>query len=255
MDPIFVQKLAVAKSQLVVGDDVPEGTFEAIVSVFGNKDNQGDVVENGAFKKTLGAWQKAGKPIPAIWSHQFHNPDMFLGKYTEAGEEDGGLRLKGRLNLAWPVAQRVYELYKEDLVGEFSWSGRVLDYARIEKGDEFFDEENPWKNGARIKQIDLWEAGPTFKGANSETQLLGVKASAGLSVARKGEALTPELLEVLRDVREKIGSAIDLADTSKTDQTETGSSGVSNTDDRTRKSAVVLSPRTRALLALQNINR
>lgn len=253
MDPIFVQKLAVAKSQLIEDDNTPEGTFEAIVSVFGNKDNQGDVVEPGAFKKSLSSWAKSGKPIPVVWSHQFHNPDMFLGKYFEQEETEAGLRLKARLNLSWPMGQRVYELYKEGLVGEFSWSGRVLDYDRIEKGDEFFDEENEWKNGARIKQIDLWEAGPTFKGANPETQLLGVKASAGLSVARK-EALTPELLEVLRDVREKIGSAIDLADTSETEAGETDPPGGPNTNDRTRKSAV-LSPRTRALLALQNLDR
>lgn len=240
MDP-FIQKIASAATRLV--DHEPDGTFEAVVSVFGNKDLQGDVMEPGAFKKSLSAWAKKGRPIPAVWGHQFHNPDMFLGKYLEQEETEDSLRLKGRLNLSWPVAQRVYELYKEELITEFSWSGRVTSFAPIEKGDEFFDEENPWKNGARIKEVDLWEAGPTFKGANPATELLSVKQATGLSVVRRD---TADVLATLRDVHAQIGKAIASADNS-------GEKEDSADSTLQKDQAAELSPRTRALLALVNL--
>lgn len=251
---VFVQKVANATAQLVMkaDNDDDTGTFEAIVSVFGVKDLQGDVVEPGAFSKTLKGFGKE-KALPAVWSHQFHNPDMFLGKYLEAEENDNHLRLVGKLNMDYPMGQRVHSLMKDGLVRQFSWSGRVQDFDPIEKGDDLYDEENEWMNGARIKEIDLWEAGPTFRGANSETALLGVKTASGLSVMRKAETQTPEAANVLRDIREKLSDAIALADSAKTDNGESDSGSAPNTDAKVRKSAV-LNPAQRALLALYSID-
>lgn len=249
MEPVFVQKVANATAQLVMkaDNDDDTGTFEAIVSVFGVKDLQGDVVEPGAFTKTLKGFGKE-KALPAVWSHQFQNPDMFLGKYLEAEETDNHLRLVGKVNMDYPKGPMVHGLMKDGLIQQFSWSGRVEDFEPIEKGDDFFDEENEWMNGARIKQIDLWEAGPTFRGANAETALLGVKAASGLSVARK-----EEVMNVLRDIQAKLHDAIALSDSSKTDNGESDSGSAPNTDAKVRKSAV-LNPAQRALLALYSID-
>lgn len=255
MEPLFVQKFAVAKTGLV--EHEPDGTFEALVSVFGNKDSQGDVTELGAFKKSLTARYKAGGSLPAVWSHQFHNPEMFLGKYTDWEETDSGLVLKGRLNLNWSVARQVYELYKEQLVTEFSWSGRVEDYDRIEKGDDLFDEENEWMNGARIKQVDLWEAGPTFKGANPQTELLSVKNTGALSfaAAKEGRVLRTEYVDVLKNARDLLTGVIESVDKSSDAETDgqksTDSNVVVNPADaggQVRKA--VLDPRTRARMSL-----
>lgn len=248
-DPIFVQKQATATMSLVT--DEPDGTFEALVSAFGNKDSQGDVTEKGSFLESLGARKSA---LPAVWSHQFNNPDMFLGKYFEHEETDAGLRLKGRLNLAWPMGQRVYELYKEELVTQFSWSGRVEDYKLIEKGDPLFDEEKEWLNGARILKVDLWEAGPTFRGANPETELLSVKQSTGLSFANKaGRVLRDEYVAVLKQSAELLNSVIAAAE--KTDEDKPAKTDSPNSEESTVegvkvRKAAVLDPRTRARMTL-----
>lgn len=252
VNPIFVQKAAAASTALV--SDEPDGTFEAIVSAFGNKDSQGDVTEKGAFVESLGKRTAKGSHLPAVWSHQFNNPEMFIGKYFEHEETETGLRLKGRLNLAWAMGQRVYELYKEGLVTEFSWSGRVEDYKVIEKGDPLFDEEKEWLNGARILKVDLWEAGPTFRGANPATELLSVKQSSGLSaVAKAGRVLRSEYVDVLKQSVEMLNTvieAVDVSDDGKQEKNDSPNSVEPTVDGVQGRKAAVLDPRTRARMTL-----
>lgn len=153
----------------------PLGTFEAIVSVFGNEDHHGDIVEAGAFADSINEWAASGDPLPVMWSHQYGNIDSILGHYVEAEETDVGLKLKGVLDLEHPTAQRAYNLMRRRLIKEFSWSGEVLEYEVIEPEDP--DDFWAWMfAGVKILKVDLWEAGPCFKGANPETQLLGIKA-------------------------------------------------------------------------------
>ena len=47
------------------------GNVEALVSVFGNVDYQGDRVMKGAFDVSLLKWAVSGDPIPVIWSHDW----------------------------------------------------------------------------------------------------------------------------------------------------------------------------------------
>ena len=236
--------------------DEPEGTFLAKVSAFGNKDLQGDVTEFGSFGKSLTARYKSGGALPAVWSHQFHNPDMFLGKYFDWDEQESGLVLKGRLNLKWAMAEKVLDLYKENLVNEFSWSGRVEDYERIEKGDPLFDEEKDWLNGARIKAVDLWEAGPTFRGANPQTELLSVKQVGSLSFASKeGRVLRSEYVDVIKNAVELLNGVLTSVDKSADAETDGQKSVTPNLESNPAASGeqvrkAVLDPRTRARLSL-----
>src|SRR5690606_31080690 len=164
---------ALPAEQLANSD--PLGTFEAIVSVFGNEDHHGDIVEAGAFADSINEWAASGDPLPVMWSHQYGNIDSILGHYVEAEETDVGLKLKGVLDLEHPTAVRAYNLMRRRLIKEFSWSGEVLEYEVIEPEDP--DDIWSWMfAGVKILKVDLWEAGPCFKGANPETQLLGIKA-------------------------------------------------------------------------------
>jgi len=209
-----VQKQFAAKVSLAVpaegdGGD-PEGTFVAVVSLFGNEDAYGDIVEKGAFTKTLAAWIVKGNPIPVIWSHKFTEPDNFLGHYSEAEETDEGLRMKGHLDLDHPRAARVYQLMKKGLIGEFSWSGEVTDY-------ESLDPDDDWGWGPmRIKEVDLWEAGPCFKGANPDTELVSVKSSGEITGelfrAKAGRVLSQKNLDALKDARDAINEVLNSAE-------------------------------------------
>lgn len=155
------------------------GQFKALVSVFGNTDSYGDIVEKGAFSASLKTWDESGNPIPLVWSHDFMDHSSILGEMT-AEETDAGLEIIGTFDLERSKPAEIYRLMQRKLLSQFSFSGEVLKYELIKKDDdddaEGDDDLITWQ-GLRLKEIDLWEAGPCFKGANPETKLIGIKAS------------------------------------------------------------------------------
>lgn len=165
-------------------DGLEAGQFRAVVSVFGNRDSYGDVVVPGAFSKTLEEWKASGANIPVFWSHQMNDPDMCLGWVVEAEETDVGLEVLAQLDLAegGPAkAQTVYRLLKrEGSAMQFSFAYDVRDGGVVEK-----DGQDPYYE---LRDLKLYEVGPTPIGANQETELLAVK-----SVADHASVVTTEL--------------------------------------------------------------
>lgn len=165
-------------------DGLAEGQFRALVSVFGNKDNQGDVVMPGAFKDSLADWSDSGDPIPMYWSHQMNDPDYNIGWVQEAKESEAGLEILGQLDLedgTSSKAKQVYRLLKGRRVTQFSFAYDVLDGAQSEKdGDSFYE----------LRKLKLYEVGPTPIGANPATELLGVKHA---DLAKSEDELTTAL--------------------------------------------------------------
>lgn len=242
MDPITLHKTFAAKA---AATGTP-GEFTALVSAFGNEDSQGDIVEKGAFTKTLEEWRAKGRPIPIVWSHQFDDPENFLGEYTAAEETDAGLRLTGQLDLDHPRAARVHKLMQKGVIAEFSISGSVRDYELIEKdGDEDGDEDffAGWFQPMRIKDIDLWEAGPCFKGANPETELISVKSR---PIAKEGRVLAQKHVDALKEAHTRIGEIIAAAESAPDGEPAAGPPPAQQAEPA--KSA--LSPSVRALLEL-----
>lgn len=154
--------------------DEETGVFEAMVSVFGNKDHHGDIVEQGAFTRTLAEWVLKERPLPVVWSHKVSDVESILGKYLEAKEVDEGLYVKGQMDLTHAKSVRVFELMKQGLVSEFSWSGEIREY-------ELIEDEDSWWPALKILDVDLWEAGPCFKGANPDTELLSIKSDGSMA--------------------------------------------------------------------------
>jgi hypothetical protein len=153
------------------------GTFEALVSVFGNVDRGGDRVMPGAFAKSLAQWEEKGDPIPVIWNHMWENPEAHIGAIEpgDAVETEDGLRVKGRIDLDNPFAKQVYRLLSERRVTEFSFGYNLVD-AEAAKAD----------GALNLLEIELFEVGPTLKGMNPATELLAVKA---LAIATSKDAL------------------------------------------------------------------
>jgi len=140
----------------------PEGTFEALVSIFGNVDYQNERVQKGAFAENLKQWADSGDPIPVVWSHQADDPNMHLGVVEDAKETDDGLYVKARLDMDHPPAKRVYDLLKDRRVKQFSFAYDILDSAE--------------KDGVTdLTKLAIHEVGPTPLGANPATQLIGTK--------------------------------------------------------------------------------
>ncbi|MGC4769209.1 HK97 family phage prohead protease [Micromonospora sp. DT44] len=161
-------------------DGLAAGQFEAIVSVFGNVDHGGDVVLPGAFSRSLAEWKAAGDPIPVIWSHQIGDPDSHIGVVLDAEEllagddrlpeklrGNGGLWVRGQLDLDEPRAAKVHRLLKGRRVKQFSFSYDIRDGALGERDGEKVYE---------LRDLDVFEVGPTLLGMNAATDLVAAKA-------------------------------------------------------------------------------
>jgi HK97 family phage prohead protease len=151
------------------------GRFEALVSVFGNVDYQGDRVMSGAFDATLKTWRASGDPIPVVFSHDWGDPFAFVGTADpndceeiapgqKAGQPKGGLLVRGKIFVNQPYAAQVHFLLKERLIKQWSFAYDVIDESTAE------DKAN------NLNVLDLLEVGPCLSGANPLTDTLNIKA-------------------------------------------------------------------------------
>lgn len=140
-----------------------DGTFEAIVSVFGNVDEGGDRVMPGAFTKTI---ERTGGVFPIVWSHMWST--VPIGKTISAEETAEGLLVKGILLIGQhELADQVYANFKAGVPLEFSFSYDIMSAGWVEEdGQDIFE----------LRELDVLEVGPTLIGMNRDTRLAGVKS-------------------------------------------------------------------------------
>lgn len=101
-----------------LGDD---GTFQGLLSVYDVVDEMGDIVERGAFAKSL---VENGGDVPLLWQHDTALP---IGRLTLTDGEKG-LEAKGRLLLSddVPQAKTAYALLKAGVVKGMSIGFRIV---------------------------------------------------------------------------------------------------------------------------------
>lgn len=170
--------------------DEETGTFTALASVFGNVDSVNDRMMPGSFAKTLEKWRESGRPIPVILSHQWDNLKAWIGKADPRAvyESEDGLVVQGQIDMEDPDARKAHKLMKEGLLTGWSFGYSVP------KGGQ-----KTAKDGVNeVKEVELYEVGPTLIGANREAQLQAVKS---LAVEREidpdeAEELAREVIEV-----------------------------------------------------------
>jgi HK97 family phage prohead protease len=217
-----LKRFAVSEIKALPDGAGQPGEFEALVSVFGNVDSVGDIVEKGAFADSL----SKGLP-PIVWSHQWDVPP--IGTTMSATETDQGLVIKGRLFVGEgedsPMARAVYTAMKakdgrgEPTLKEFSFGFCVTDaeYKTVD-GEEI----------RSLKGIDLFEAGPCLKGVNPATQLLAVKSAlevdqkAGRVLSKANEDALKQAADLINAVVEQV--AAPKADTAPTEAKNTPTS-------------------------------
>lgn len=121
------------------------GEFSGYASTFGNLDLGNDIVDAGAFKKTL----KESKGKIPILDH--HDPEKQIGWNISAVEDAKGLRVNGKLDLNVQLARERYSLMKmaQDVGAE---TGLSIGYETI-KSEQ--DKNDP--SIRRLKEIRLLE--------------------------------------------------------------------------------------------------
>ena len=199
-------------------DGLEEGQFEAFVSVMGNKDSYGDVVELGAFDDTLTEWATSGCPIPVIWSHGYYDVYNHIGWLLDAEQRTikskTGLWVFGQLDESSDPedaqARKAAKLLRGKRVTQFSFS-----YDVIEGGYEKSEEHGDYYS---LRKLKLYEVGPTLIGVNQETELLDAKAIRALAVEVKaGRVLSAKNEEALRSAHDSIGVVLAALDSTSDD--------------------------------------
>lgn len=241
-------------------DGLAAGEFEAIVSVFGNRDSYGDVVVPGAFTDTLAEWKSSGDPIPVYYSHRMDDPDFNIGEVVDAKEVAEGLWVKGRIDLEDPLpgskAPQVHRLMKGRRLTQFSFAYDIDEAGWVTKDDEEFFE---------LRKLKLHEVGPTPIGANDQTELLGIKAAgaaarhlaeqvkAGRVLSAKNETSLRDSLSQLEDAATGIKNVLAVIDDEANDDEKAKDSRPANDEGRKAKSEEPSGPSPADLSALLSI--
>jgi hypothetical protein len=138
------------------------GTFEGYGSVFGNIDSHKDIVEPGAFKKTL---KEAGDRVKFLWQHDPWQP---IGKPTDMAEDSKGLHVKGVI-APTQLGKDALILMKEGILDELS-----IGYNTVKE---------EWDNNTgirRIKEVKLWEISLVTFASNPLATVTNVKNLQGI---------------------------------------------------------------------------
>lgn len=141
--------------RLEIKEIAADGSFEGMLSPYGNLDSYGDVVKPGAYTKTL---QERGNKVPMLWQHK---TDLPIGELTLEDRPDG-LWCKGQLLMADTVAQRAYLFIKAKIV-----KGLSIGFESIKDSIE---------NGVRqLSEIKLYEGSIVTFPANESALIASVK--------------------------------------------------------------------------------
>ena len=110
-------------------------------SVFGEADQNGDIVEPGAFAASLKRLAAEGRSVKLLWQH---DPAKPIGVWEDVSEDTAGLRVRGRLLTDLAQGAEAATLLAAGAIDGLSIGYRTV---RAEKAGK----------GRRLIELDLWE--------------------------------------------------------------------------------------------------
>lgn len=116
-------------------------------SLFGLKDQGGDVVLKGAYEKSLKALKAKGRSVKMLWQH---DPSQPIGIWDVVREDARGLYVKGRLLLDIEKGREAAALIEAGAIDGLSIGYRTV---RAEKS-------GPQQDGKSVRllsELELWE--------------------------------------------------------------------------------------------------
>ena len=139
-----------------------KGMFEGYASIFGNKDLGNDVIEKGAFMRSLR--KKGAKKIKMLYQHDTKEP---IGVFDKVMEDQNGLYVKGRLAMGTQKGKEVYELMKMGAI-----DGLSVGYWVDAKGHHYDDK----RKYRVLKEVDLMEISAVTFPMNPRARIQAVKS-------------------------------------------------------------------------------
>lgn len=182
------------------------------VAAFGNVDSQLDVIEPGAFQRTIAERINAGK-VKLLADHLW-DTEHTLGTIVEGREDDKGL---------WIRADVDSDEYVQRLVGKVARkhvTGMSIGYESMAASFEEREDQVI----RHLEEVKLFEGSVTPFPANEEAEVLGVKSrgehvqkhvamllGAALKYGRRNSSADEDRLRaIMREVEELLGSDVEL---------------------------------------------
>jgi len=134
-----------------------DNIVEGYASNFGNKDSHGDIIQKGAFSKTL---KENKSRIKMLWQHNLQEP---IGKPLEMFEDEKGLYTQTKISQT-DIGKKVMILAKDGVINEMS-----IGYYPIKEKYEESAQAN------MIKEIKLLEYSVVTIASNEMATLTDVK--------------------------------------------------------------------------------
>jgi HK97 family phage prohead protease len=110
-----------SKFELKELDDT--GRIKGYAAVFGNEDKGGDIIEPGAFTKTI---QETGGQVPILWQHDRYEP---IGVSTSLEQDRKGLLIDGQLNMDVQRAREARSLLNQKALQGLSIGYQTVKHA------------------------------------------------------------------------------------------------------------------------------
>jgi len=142
------------------------GIVKGYASTFDNIDRGDDLIERGAFDKTIASYKTSGRPIRMLWQH---NTNDLIGGYPadKMYVDEKGLFVVGEINLKTQRGKEAYALAKQGVLSDFS-IGYFVDEFEIEKEDD--------KLIRKLKEVELFEISLVGEPMNTEARFTEVKS-------------------------------------------------------------------------------
>lgn len=152
-----------------------DGTIEGYGSVFGVKDSYADVIQKGAFEKSIKA-HKEQKSMPALlWQHDAAQP---IGVWTEMSEDSNGLKLKGKLAMDTVKGKEAHALLKMGALNGLS-IGFMTKQAQ-------YDEKTEIRT---LTEVEIWETSIVTFPANTKARVTHVKSADEMQTLKDAERI------------------------------------------------------------------
>ncbi|MBV7408197.1 HK97 family phage prohead protease [Maritimibacter sp. DP1N21-5] len=166
--------------------DDETGVIEGYASTFGGEpDAYGDVIAPGAYADSLDKHRAKGTMPKLFWQHDSHEP---IGRWTEMREDDHGLLVKGKLNLAVRRGAEALALLKDGDIDGLSIGYRIKEYS-------VDTETSVWT----LEKLDLIEVSVVSTPANENATIASVKAAKAVHeltvMLKAGDRLTERQFE------------------------------------------------------------
>lgn len=188
------------KSAQSIGDiDDEKGIVKGLGSVFGNVDSDGDIIEKGAYTKTI---QENRSRIKYLYQHRLDQP---IGTMKELNETNEGLEFVSKLAIKTRLGQDVFEMIKAGVITENS-----VGFATVKQ------QFNKSDNVNYIKEVKLYEISAVTLAANPLAFINEVKAKTGME--DKNEVINKYLTErfdaleslVKSNISDELGLAVEF---------------------------------------------